>query len=317
MLAFGVLIPSERGRMTVARQVVAGRTYLISRRCTQRQLLLRPEPHVEHIYLYCLAEAAHRYSISLHGFIAMSNHQHILLRDNRGNFPEFLAHLNKMLAKAMNAFRGRFENFWATEQPNAVYLVGAEDRFAKLVYLLANPVADHLVEHVADWPGASSLRMHFSGQPKTIQRPLGYFRVDGNMPDEVRLHLERPDGFEDLSDDQWTSRLRDALAREEARAREERLESNRRVMGRKAVLRALPTDLPTTVAPRRELRPHLACGDKERRRSELRNLMAFRQERQRAVCCLLRGETDVVFPFGTYRVRGFFISAPPPTVAVA
>jgi hypothetical protein len=57
-----------------------------------------------------------------------------------------------MVAKSINALRGRWENFWATEQPNAVYLVGAEDRFDKLVYLLANPVADHLVERVSDWP---------------------------------------------------------------------------------------------------------------------------------------------------------------------
>ena len=72
--------------MTVARQVIAGRTYLISRRCTQRQLLLRPDPQVEQIYLYCLAEAALRYDITLHGFIALSNHQHLLVRDNRPTF---------------------------------------------------------------------------------------------------------------------------------------------------------------------------------------------------------------------------------------
>ena len=110
---------SARARVTVARQVVVGRTYLISRRCTQRQLLLRPDTTVEQIYLYCLGEAVQRYGITLHGFIAMSNHQHLVVRDNRPNFPEFLARLHKMIAKAMNALRGRWENFWATEQPSA------------------------------------------------------------------------------------------------------------------------------------------------------------------------------------------------------
>jgi hypothetical protein len=142
--------------MTITRQVIAGRTYLISRRCTQRQFLLRPDPDVVEIYLYCLGEAATRYGVTLHGFIAMSNHQHIVLRDNVGNFPEFLAHLNKMIAKAMNARLGRWENFWATEQANAVYLVEAADRFDKLVYVLANPVTHHVVDRVTDWPGASS-----------------------------------------------------------------------------------------------------------------------------------------------------------------
>jgi REP element-mobilizing transposase RayT len=87
--------------MTLPRQVVAGRTYLISRRCTQRQFLLRPDAMAEQIYLYCLAEASQRYDITLHGFIGMSNHQHLLVRDNHANFPDFLAHLHKMISKAM------------------------------------------------------------------------------------------------------------------------------------------------------------------------------------------------------------------------
>jgi hypothetical protein len=98
--------------MTVARQVIPGRTYLISRRCTQRQMLLRPEPLVEQIYLYCLGEAVDRFGVSLHGFKAMSNHQHAVIRDNRGNFPDFLAHFHKLVAKAMNSLRGPFHH-WA------------------------------------------------------------------------------------------------------------------------------------------------------------------------------------------------------------
>src|SRR5205085_4941838 len=115
--------------MTMPRQVVPGRTYLISRRATQRQYLLTPCEIVNQIYLYCLGEAAQRFWITLHGWMPMGNHQHIVLRDNLGNFPEFLAHLNKMLAKVLNCHWGRFENLWATEQPNALYLVEACDRF--------------------------------------------------------------------------------------------------------------------------------------------------------------------------------------------
>ncbi|MBK6694015.1 MAG: hypothetical protein IPG50_17690 [Myxococcales bacterium] len=162
--------------MTLPRQVVAGRTYLTSRRCTQRQHLLRPDARVEQIYLYCLAEACERYKITLHGFIAMSNHQHLLVRDNLGNYPEFFAHFHKMIAKALNAHWGRWENLWATEQPNAVYLVEAQDRFDKLIYVLCNPVADNLVERVAEWPGASSFGQHLRGTTRTIKRPRGFFR---------------------------------------------------------------------------------------------------------------------------------------------
>ena len=57
------------------------------------------------------------------------------------------------------------KNFRATEQPNAVYSVEPADRFAKPIYLLAPPVADHLVDRSSDWPGASSL-----GWPSTRRR---------------------------------------------------------------------------------------------------------------------------------------------------
>jgi putative transposase len=297
--------------MTLARQVVAGRTYLISRRCTQRQLLLRPEDSIEQIYLYCLGEAVARYEITLHGFIAMSNHQHLVVRDNRGNFPDFLAHLHKMIAKAVNALRGRWENLWATEQPNAVYLVEATDRFDKLVYLLANPVAGDLVEHVSDWPGACSLGMQLSGRTKTIQRPRGFFRASGAMPETVTLRIERPEGFESLSEQEWVAKLEDAVRCEEKRARDERKAAGRRVLGRKAVLRAKPTDVPTTVAPRGGLRPHLACRDKTRRIAELTALAEFRGQRHAALVRFLSGEYDVVFPDGTYQVRACVLSGTP------
>jgi len=298
--------------MTVARQVLAGLTYLISRRCTQRQLLLRPDALVEQIYLYCLAEAAQRYGITLHGYVAMSNHQHLVVRDNHGNFPEFLAHLNKMIAKAMNAYRGRWENFWATEQPNAVHLVEADDRFAKLVYLLANPVADHLVERVNDWPGACSLGLSLSGRAKTVKRPRCFFSEKGKMPAEVTLRIERPEGFESLTDAEWTAKLEDAVHREEQRAREERVERGMRVLGRKAVLRAEPTDSPKTVEPRGRLRPSIACRNRARRIHELQALVAFRVARTAALLRHRAGVRDVAFPYGTYRVRGFFLLAPAP-----
>src|SRR5262249_37556995 len=149
--------------------------------------------------------------------------------------------------------------FWATEQPNAVYLVESEDRLAKLVYLLANPVADHLVDRISDWPGASSLGLSLSGRIQMVRRPRGFFRCDGPMPEEGTLRVERPGGFEALSDAEWVAKLREAVGSEEERARKERLASGRGVLGRKAILRAEPTESPKTVEPRRKLRPHLAC----------------------------------------------------------
>lgn len=287
--------------MTVPRQVIAGRSYLMSRRCTQRQLLLRPDARVEHIFLYCLGEATERYGITLHAWIAMSNHAHLLLRDNRGNYPAFLAHFHKMVAKALNAHWKRWENFWAAEQPSAVYLVDAQDRFDKLIYLLANPVADQLVERASDWPGASSLYQAW-GNSRTVTRPEGFFRDDGPMPESVTLRVERPDGFDRLSDEEWTAKVSGAVRVAEDAARQHRKENKLTILGRKAVLRARPTDRPRSVEPRRELRPLIACRDLARRVAELGALRRFRAAYRAALERYRAGKRKVRFPAGTYRV---------------
>jgi REP element-mobilizing transposase RayT len=288
--------------MTLPRQVIPGRTYLITRRCTQRQFLLRPDPVVTQTFLYCLGEAAERYRVTLHGWLAMSNHEHLVVRDNRGNLPEFLAHFHKMTAKALNAHWCRRENLWASEQPSAVFLVEDPDRFEKLIYLLVNPAAGHIVDRVADWPGACSLAQHYSGRPKSVKRPRGFFSDDGPMPREVTLRAERLEGYEGLSHEEWASKIARAVHEAEQKARETRARTGLRVFGRKAVLRAAHSDRPDTTEPRRTLRPSVACRDVARRIDVLRTQRAFRVAYRRARMSFLAGDTSVVFPPGTYRM---------------
>jgi putative transposase len=291
-------------------------THLLTRRCTQRQFLLRPDKQVEQIVLYCLAEAAQRFDITLHGWIAMSNHQHLVVRDNKGNLPEFLAHLNKMTAKALNVYWERSENFWSNEQASVVHLVQANDRLEKLIYLLANPVASHLVERAQDWPGASSLQQNLSGRPRTIKRPLGYFREDGPMPAEVTLRVERPDGFENLTHEEWVATLTEGIRAAEELANAQRRGSadvRRRFVGRKAVLRAAHTDKPRSVESKskKDIHPHIACLNGERRTLELEALAEFRATYRDARRRWCAGDRAAVFPRGTYKMLTFGVTCAP------
>lgn len=297
--------------MTMPRQVIPGRTYLISRRCTQRQFLLRPSEGLNRIFRYCLGEAAARFQITLHGWVAMSNHQHLVIRDNLGNYPEFLAHLDKMLAKVLNRYWKRWENFWATEQPNVVYLVEAGDRFDKLIYLLTNPVNDHLVDRVGDWPGAISLREVLSGTSIKEERPTIFFREDGKMPKEVTLRCERPEGFENVSNEAWDEMVRDAIAKAESRARKERRDARKKVVGRRAVLRASPNDTPQTAAVHGGLRPHIACKNKDRRVIELVALQEFRDRYRKIFVQWRKRVLGLLFPTGTYRLMLFGVPCAP------
>jgi hypothetical protein len=126
---------------------------MITRRCTQRQFLMRPDPTTNNAFIYCLAEAAHRCGIQVLFTAAQSNHHHTGIYDPLGNCPAFIEHFHKLFAKCQNALRGRWENFWSSEQTSVVRLVSPEDVLDKMVYAFTNPVKDGLVERVDHWPG--------------------------------------------------------------------------------------------------------------------------------------------------------------------
>ena len=60
--------------MSVPREVIAGRFYMINRRCTQRQFLMRPDVETNNAFVYCLAEAAQRFRIDVILPSVLSNH---------------------------------------------------------------------------------------------------------------------------------------------------------------------------------------------------------------------------------------------------
>jgi hypothetical protein len=250
----------------------------------------------------------------------MSNHYHAVVHDPHGRLPAFLEQLHKMLAKALNARWSRWENLWASEETCVTYLPTPQDIFEKVVYTLANPVVEHLVERLADWPGSSSFRyLARLGTRTRHPRPKAFFRGGGRMPDAVELGIVLPPQSQvadDLTDPAaaWANRVLDAVAERERRAREERMRTGLRVRGRKAVRRVSAEESPKTREPRRTLRPALACKDPKRRAAELANLVAFRASYAAARRRFAAGDRGVVFPAGTYRLRAWGVTCGPPLV---
>jgi hypothetical protein len=119
--------------MSLPRPVYPGTTSMVTRRCTQRQYLLRPDRETNNAVIYCLAVAAQRCNIDVILFTQMSNHIHHALYDRLGNAPAFYEHFHKLLAKCMNALRGRWENFFASEQVCVVRMDTREELIRRLV----------------------------------------------------------------------------------------------------------------------------------------------------------------------------------------
>ena len=159
---------------------------------------MRPDPDTNNAFIYCLAVAAQRAGIEVIFTAAQSNHHHTGIYDPKGTYPEFIEHFHKLLAKSMNSLRGRWENFWSSEQTSVLRLVDRDDVLDKMVYALANPVKDNLVATVKEWPGANSYDVMVTGHALTAHRPVHFFREDGPMPETVTLSISQPVEFTDM-----------------------------------------------------------------------------------------------------------------------
>lgn len=288
--------------MSLPRQVVEGAYYMITRRCTQRQFLLRPDRATNRAYLYCMIEAALRFQIDLLIMCAMSNHHHMVIRDRFGRYPEFIEHLHRMIARSQNALRGRWENFWASGQTSVVRLVSREDILRKVAYVAANPVQDELVDRVDHWPGVNGYRALLSRRLLDATRPLHFFRKEGPMPAHVSIQLGFP---EELGDpESLAAELESMVTDIERDAANNRHRTGRRVLGRAAVLKQSWKGAPTTFEARRQMSPRIAARNMWARIEALVRNRGFVRAYAAARSRWLEGQ-DVVFPAGTYWLRRF------------
>jgi len=288
--------------MSVPREILPGRFYMITRSCTQRQFLLRPDPATNNNFIYCLAEAAARFEIDVLLPSALSNHHHTIVFDRHGRVVEFVEHFHKMLAKCQNALRGRWENLFSSDPVSLVHLVGVEDVINKLVYAASNPVKDGLVDRVDHWPGVNGLSALLNGRPLVARRPAHFFRANGPMPAEVTLHLTLPPELGEPAE--ILHAVREGVATVEKAHAAARARTGRGVVGRRRILRQSWRDSPTTIEPRRNLNPRVAALSVWRRIEALQRNKAFVSAYRSARLAWLAG-IATVFPAGTYWLRRF------------
>jgi putative transposase len=284
--------------MTAPRQVLPGTTYLVTRRCAQRQFLLRPSETTNAVFSYLLALAAARFGIDVHAYCVLSNHFHLILTDPGARLPAFHQFLDALLARALNASLGRWEAFWAPDSYSAVALATVEDIVDKTGYVLANPVAAGLVRSAESWPGLWSAPDRIGGNPIEARRPKQFFDPKGSLPEAVRLELAVPPGFE--SAESFRELLAAALA---AREEQAGTEHHGRFLGVARVLAQKPSGRPAGGEPRRNLNPRIAARDKWKRVEVLGRLVEFLRSYRAAWASRSAGTDDVVFPPGTYLLR--------------
>jgi REP element-mobilizing transposase RayT len=284
--------------VTTPRQILPGTTYLVTRRCAQREFLLRPSSRTNALFRYALAVAARRFGVRVHAFCVLSNHIHIVLTDPGARLPAFGQFLHALVARAMNASLGRRESFWAPSSYSAVALTSVEDVVRKTVYVLSNAVAAGLVARAHEWPGACSPPGSL-GTSTDVERPDGFFRANGTMPASDSLELTVPPGFDLVH---FRDLVAAGVAEAEQRAAVHAAEDRPRRTPERAIAR--PCSRPhasTRAAPK--LNPRIAAANEQSRMDAVSRLREFVHRYRDAWRRWRRGNRDVVFPAGTYLLR--------------
>lgn len=275
----------------------------MTRRCSQRQFLLRPSALTNQIFAYCLALASLRTGVVIHAFCVLSDHWHGVVSDPDGRLPEFLEHVHKLVAKALNASFDRWENFWSSDPPSCVRL---EDDYAvlrEIVYTLANPVRAGLVSHGDDWPGLrTTTREVGRGASRTVRKPKVFFRKEKGQPESVTLRITPP-VFSGLTPNEVAVRIDRSVEARETEIRVEFEATNRTFLGGVAVRRVSPFDVPKTRAPRRNPSPKVAAADVTVRAAAIARIKKFVDDYRSAFARWRQGIRDVLFPAGTYALR--------------
>jgi REP element-mobilizing transposase RayT len=288
-------------RVTAPRCLFEGDTYLVTRRCTQRQFLLKPERYVTQVLTYVLAVAAAAFGIELHATIFLSNHYHLVLTDPRRRLPLFVQQLNSLVARALNQHWRRSENLWNTQGVSVVRLVDERAVWNALVYTITNAVKDGLVSEPSKWGGLRTTPAQLPGLRKKALRPGRFFREDGELPAEAELVFSKPPLLRGLSDGAYQAQLAARVRAEVDRIKQKRREAGRkRFLGWKAVLRQAHHETPNTPSPGGKLNPTFAAGGRTRREAEKEGLKAWRQRYWECFEAWRGGARDVSFPAGTW-----------------
>jgi len=286
--------------MSLPRAVIPGRTYLVTRRCSERRYFLRPDRETNNNFLYCLGYAAEKARVGLTFTCVMSNHHHTGINDHHGTFPEFLERFHSLLARCQNAHLKHAEAFWSNTATSVVRLVEPEDALDKLVYAFANPAAADLVESIHDWPGAHSFAATISGGTLTATRPKHFFRDKGVMPETITLTFERPLGLESLAPADWSTAVQSKLRVTEDAHRERRRAEGKQVLGRQSILEQNPLNSHTSPSTRFKISPKVAAKARPAMLEAIQENKNFVQRHARSLADFIAKIPGALFPYGTY-----------------
>ena len=165
-----------------SRFYVAGMPVHIVQRGNNRQPIFFDE-NDNRLYLAWLKEAAEKYNCSVHAYVLMTNHVHLLLTptDSTG-VSRMMQYIGRYYVPYINHTYGRSGTLWEGRYKSS--LIDAEDYlFICSRYIELNPVRASMVDHPSQYCW-SSYGANAEGKPNAILQPHDQYIALGATEDE-------------------------------------------------------------------------------------------------------------------------------------
>ena len=160
-------------------------------------------------YLHWMHEALTDAQCTLHAYVLMTNHVHLLLTPrNAAAVPGVLISLGRRYVQRINRIHGRTGTLWDSRYKSS--LIHANSYFMSCQrYIELNPVRAAIVRDPADYPW-SSYRVHGLGQPDSLVSPHAlYYSLGRDGPERQAAYRKLVEAQLDRA---VTDRIRSALS---------------------------------------------------------------------------------------------------------
>ncbi|HKI00770.1 MAG TPA: hypothetical protein VKK31_02205 [Thermoanaerobaculia bacterium] len=278
-------------------------------RTFQSRFLLRPSLPLNDLVVGVLARAQRTYPIRCCGFSFVSNHFHLILDvDDARQLASFMCFLNSNLARELGRFVDWPDKVWARRYQAIVISSEAAAQVARLKYVLAHGVKEHLVEKVSEWPGVHCARALMEGvavEGTWFDRTQEYAaRRRGESFDRLRyattetLTLSPLPCWKDLPVEAQRRLAADLVAELEADAAAERQRAGSQVLGVAAIQGQEPHKRPER--SKKSPAPLFHALTKAAREDLYAGYAWFVAAFREAAAKLREGSREVSFPTGSF-----------------
>jgi putative transposase len=288
--------------------IIKGAVKFTSRKVDMGQFRLKPtlnkrtrKDEITQIVGYCVACAQEKFNIDIYAICVMSNHFHMLLRDNEANIPWFLAEVHRNIAQCVNKMQKKKGAFWNRDRAGQTWLPTVTDLFIKMLYVMLNPVAAGLVQFQKNWPGMVTKPEDFISEKGVLyKRPPYYFKSNGKMPKSARLVYSIPPGYDSMDRKSFAKYLAEKIKVKERHIYIKR--KKKKVLGRRRILKMDPFSTPKNGTKEGGFNPAVACHDLELRIKCQAWLKNWRITYRQRWLEYKRGRRKIKFPYGTFKL---------------